>query len=118
MLFFCLFYSSFLFFYRLDANVLTQRVQEAKLLSTLLENTKEFVQRMQDYVYPFIEGYNHSRLICYYSLLTKSEEEHWLDEEIKPSVHVSLLKKLRPVAPGKFLSACFTIFLMILYDNK
>ncbi|CAE1234400.1 NBAS [Acanthosepion pharaonis] len=83
----------------LDANVLTLCVQEAKLMPTLLENPKQFVQRMKDYVYPFIEGHNHSRLICYYSLLVKCEE-YWLDEKIKPSLHVGLLKKLRPVAPG------------------
>lgn len=84
----------------LDANQLTQSVQEAKLMPTLLENPSEFVQRMKEYVYPLIEGHNHSYLILYYSLLAKIEKEHWDNEEIKPSVHVGLLKKLRPVAPG------------------
>lgn len=97
-------------FHRLDANVLTLCVQEARLMPTLLENPKQFVQRMKDYVYPFIEGHNHSHLICYYSLLVKCEE-YWLDEKIKPSLHVGLLKKLRPVAPGNLQLLVLTFLL-------
>ncbi|GAB1605191.1 neuroblastoma-amplified sequence-like [Argonauta hians] len=84
----------------LATNVLTKQVDNASLLPSLLENYEQFVQRMQDYVYPFIEGVDHSRLIYYYSLLSKKEADHWWGEGLKPSVHVNLLKKLRPVATG------------------
>lgn len=77
-----------------------KRVETTSLMPTLLENYEQFIQRMQDYVYPFIDGKDHSRLTYYYSLLSKNETEHWWGEDIKPSVHVNLLKKLRPVAAG------------------
>ncbi|CAI9734159.1 neuroblastoma-amplified sequence-like [Octopus vulgaris] len=84
----------------LNTNILMKRVESASLMPTLLENYEQFIQRMQDYVYPFIDGQDHSRLTYYYSLLSKNETEHWWGEDLKPSVHVNLLKKLRPVAAG------------------
>jgi len=52
---------------------------------------------MQTNVYPLINGTDHERLLCYYTLLGDCKAD---DDPVSPQTHVKLLKKLKTAAGG------------------
>ncbi|XP_072038105.1 NBAS subunit of NRZ tethering complex-like [Amphiura filiformis] len=75
------------------------RVNKLGIRSTLVSNPTKFYERLQDDVYPTIEGSDHSRLIYFYTLMQFCAREIEGDK-VKPDVHVRALKKLKSAAPG------------------
>ncbi|XP_013421684.1 neuroblastoma-amplified sequence [Lingula anatina] len=80
----------------LSTHDLEHEVQTKSILAVLVSKPVEFLERMQTYVYPSIRGSDHARLLCYYTMLSGCSGE----EAMTPEVHVKLLKKIKPAAPG------------------
>ncbi|XP_022250297.1 neuroblastoma-amplified sequence-like [Limulus polyphemus] len=77
---------------------LENRVKELRMHETLTSQPEKMCERLQEYVYPNIDGTDHSRLVFYYSLLEECgdiEDCH----KITPSSHLKTLKKLKSACP-------------------
>lgn len=88
-----------LFISSLPTTKIEERVKQLLLLPTLLSQPEEFCTRMQEGVYPLIEGSDHASLLYYYTLLQGSEIEGSIHS---PEVHVKLLKKIKNGVPSEF----------------
>ncbi len=95
---------------RMHTSDIEERVNELGILTTLVSQPADFTDRMKTYVYPTLEGTDHSCLIYYYSLLDKCQIKH----HISPDIHIKLLKKLKPAAPGKPPPPPFLLLLLLL----
>ncbi len=73
-------------------------MNKRNILPTLKRKPEQFHARMQQYVYPGLEGTNHGQLIYYYSLLQGCGDS----DHVTPDAHLRLLKKIKPAAPGEF----------------
>ena len=79
----------------LNTSQVAQRVKTLGI-SDSLQSEARFPERMRQYVYPTIEGTDHSRLMYYYTLLVDCAYE---GDSISPAQHVALLKKIKSSAP-------------------
>lgn len=93
-----------LFISSLSTTKIEERVKQLLLLPTLLSQPEEFCTRMQEGIYPLIEGSDHASLLYYYTLLQGSEIEGSIHS---PEVHVKLLKKIKNGVPSELKNKTF-----------
>ncbi|CAH1796434.1 unnamed protein product [Owenia fusiformis] len=72
-----------------------ERIQSLNIMDTLKSKPAEFAQFMQTNVFPFLEGTDYKRLLCYYTLL-----EGCTLEGLAPELHIRILKKIRAAIAG------------------
>ena len=96
--------------FRLSTEEVEARVSSLDILPTLKSQPEEFCKRLQTYIYPTLEGGDHTRLLYYYSVLSGCDVP--LDGGLTADAHVKLLKRVKTVMPGKFL--CPFHFLLII----
>lgn len=84
----------FFFFFSVTVAIISERNERLKLLQNLLEKKKMFESRLRNSVYSTIHGKDHDKLIlCFTYLEMCGDNEDKF--HIKPSLHKSLLTKLR-----------------------
>ncbi|XP_053443844.1 NBAS subunit of NRZ tethering complex isoform X2 [Nycticebus coucang] len=76
------------------------RAQALHLLETLKTDPEAFHKHMVKYIYPTIGGFDHERLLYYFTLLENCGCADLGKYAIKPETHIRLLKKFKVVAPG------------------
>lgn len=79
------------------------RAQALHLFETLKTDPEGFHQHMVKYIYPTIGGFDHERLIYYFTLLESFGCAEFRKYTIKPETHIRLLKKFKVVASGKMI---------------
>ncbi|XP_070541643.1 NBAS subunit of NRZ tethering complex-like [Ptychodera flava] len=83
----------------LSTKEIEERVKSLGILPILVKDSKNFYQRSKMYIYPSIEGKDHTRLIYYYTLLDNCDEND-ITEDMKPDLHLKLLKKIKSAMQG------------------
>ncbi|KAF6105050.1 NBAS subunit of NRZ tethering complex [Phyllostomus discolor] len=76
------------------------RAQALHLFETLKTDPEAFHKHMVKYIYPTIGGFDHERLLYYFTLLESYGSADFGKYAIKPETHIRLLKKLKVVASG------------------
>ncbi|XP_036729104.1 neuroblastoma-amplified sequence isoform X1 [Balaenoptera musculus] len=76
------------------------RAQALHLFETLKTNPEAFHKHMVKYIYPTIDGFDHERLLYYFTLLESCGCADLGKYTIKPETHIRLLKKFKVVASG------------------
>lgn len=76
------------------------RAQSLHLFETLKTDPEGFHKHMVKYIYPTIGGFDHERLLYYFTLLESCGCSGLGNYAIKPETHVRLLKKFKVVASG------------------
>ncbi|XP_032285991.1 neuroblastoma-amplified sequence isoform X1 [Phoca vitulina] len=76
------------------------RAQALHLFETLKTDPEAFHKHMVKYIYPTIGGFDHERLLYYFSLLESCGCADLGKYAIKPETHIRLLKKFKVVASG------------------
>ncbi|XP_030897016.1 neuroblastoma-amplified sequence [Leptonychotes weddellii] len=76
------------------------RAQVLHLFETLRTDPEAFHKHMVKYIYPTIGGFDHERLLYYFSLLESCGCADLGKYAIKPETHIRLLKKFKVVASG------------------
>ncbi|XP_029794135.1 neuroblastoma-amplified sequence isoform X3 [Suricata suricatta] len=76
------------------------RAQALHLFETLKTEPEAFHKHMAKYIYPTIGGFDHERLLYYFSLLESCGCVDLEKYAIKPETHIRLLKKFKVVAAG------------------
>ncbi|XP_036080545.1 neuroblastoma-amplified sequence isoform X2 [Rousettus aegyptiacus] len=76
------------------------RAQALHLFETLKTDPEAFHRHMVKYIYPSIDGFDHERLLYYFTLLESFGCGDFGKYAIKPETHVRLLKKFKVVASG------------------
>ncbi|XP_066242241.1 NBAS subunit of NRZ tethering complex [Saccopteryx leptura] len=76
------------------------RAQALHLFEILKTDPEAFHKHMVKYIYPTIGGFDHDRLLYYFTLLGSCSCADVGRCTIKPETHVRLLKKLKVVASG------------------
>nr|XP_060503222.1 NBAS subunit of NRZ tethering complex [Panthera onca] len=76
------------------------RAQALHLFETLKTDPEAFHKHMVKYIYPAIGGFDHERLLYYFSLLESCGCADLGQYAIKPETHIRLLKKFKVVAAG------------------
>ncbi|XP_068420183.1 NBAS subunit of NRZ tethering complex isoform X2 [Eschrichtius robustus] len=76
------------------------RAQALHLFETLKTNPEAFHKHMVKYIYPTIDGFDHERLLYYFTLLESCGCADLGRYTIKPETHIRLLKKFKVVASG------------------
>ncbi|KAF6321497.1 NBAS subunit of NRZ tethering complex [Rhinolophus ferrumequinum] len=76
------------------------RAQALHLFETLKTDPEGFHKHMVKYIYPTIGGFDHERLLYYFTLLESSGCVALGKCAIKPETHIRLLKKFKVVASG------------------
>ncbi|KAM5316025.1 NBAS subunit of NRZ tethering complex isoform 2-T2 [Glossophaga mutica] len=76
------------------------RAQALHLFETLKTDPEAFHKHMVKYIYPTIGGFDHERLLYYFTLLESSGSAALGKYAIKPETHIRLLKKFKVVASG------------------
>uniref|UniRef100_A0A481BNL1 Neuroblastoma-amplified sequence n=1 Tax=Sus scrofa TaxID=9823 RepID=A0A481BNL1_PIG len=76
------------------------RAQSLHLFETLKTDPKAFHKHMVKYIYPTIGGFDHERLLYYFTLLESCGCADLGNYTIKPETHIRLLKKFKVVASG------------------
>uniref|UniRef100_A0A452VGD1 NBAS subunit of NRZ tethering complex n=1 Tax=Ursus maritimus TaxID=29073 RepID=A0A452VGD1_URSMA len=76
------------------------RAQALHLFETLKTDPEAFHKHMVKYIYPTIGGFDHERLLYYFSLLESCGCADFGKYTIKPETHIRLLKKFKVVASG------------------
>uniref|UniRef100_A0A2K5CEZ1 NBAS subunit of NRZ tethering complex n=1 Tax=Aotus nancymaae TaxID=37293 RepID=A0A2K5CEZ1_AOTNA len=76
------------------------RAQDLHLFETLKTDPEAFHQHMVKYIYPTIGGFDHERLLYYFTLLENCGCAGLEKYAIKPETHIRLLKKFKVVASG------------------
>ncbi|XP_063170753.1 NBAS subunit of NRZ tethering complex [Candoia aspera] len=84
----------------LSTAAIEDRAKSLGLFETLKTVPKAFHEHMTKYVYPIIEGKDHQRLLYYFTLLENCTCSEFMKDNIKPEIHIRLLKKFKAVAPG------------------
>ncbi|XP_040848780.1 neuroblastoma-amplified sequence isoform X2 [Ochotona curzoniae] len=77
-----------------------ERAQALHLFETLKTDPESFHKRMVKYIYPTIGGFDHERLLYYFTLLENCACADFEKSAIKPETHIRLLKKFKVVASG------------------
>uniref|UniRef100_A0A8C2S3K0 NBAS subunit of NRZ tethering complex n=1 Tax=Capra hircus TaxID=9925 RepID=A0A8C2S3K0_CAPHI len=76
------------------------RAQSLHLFETLKTDPEGFHKHMVKYIYPTIGGFDHDRLLYYFTLLESCGCADLGKYAIQPETHVRLLKKFKVVASG------------------
>uniref|UniRef100_A0A8C4LN66 NBAS subunit of NRZ tethering complex n=1 Tax=Equus asinus asinus TaxID=83772 RepID=A0A8C4LN66_EQUAS len=76
------------------------RVQALHLFETLKTDPEAFHKHMVKYIYPTLGGFDHERLLYYFTLLENCGCADFGKYAIKPETHIRLLKKFKVVASG------------------
>ncbi|XP_059972902.1 NBAS subunit of NRZ tethering complex isoform X2 [Mesoplodon densirostris] len=76
------------------------RAQSLHLFETLKTSPEAFHKHMVKYIYPTIDGFDHERLLYYFTLLESCGSADLGKYTIKPETHIRLLKKFKVVASG------------------
>ncbi|XP_033693886.1 NBAS subunit of NRZ tethering complex isoform X2 [Tursiops truncatus] len=76
------------------------RAQSLHLFETLKTSPEAFHKHMVKYIYPTIDGFDHERLLYYFTLLESCGCANLGKYTIKPETHIRLLKKFKVVASG------------------
>ncbi|XP_067559767.1 NBAS subunit of NRZ tethering complex isoform X1 [Pseudorca crassidens] len=76
------------------------RAQSLHLFETLKTSPEAFHKHMVKYIYPTIDGFDHERLLYYFTLLESCGCADLGKYTIKPETHIRLLKKFKVVASG------------------
>uniref|UniRef100_H0WZ37 NBAS subunit of NRZ tethering complex n=1 Tax=Otolemur garnettii TaxID=30611 RepID=H0WZ37_OTOGA len=76
------------------------RARALHLFETLKTDPEAFHKHMVKYIYPTIGGFDHERLLYYFTLLENCGCADLGKYVIKPETHIRLLKKFKVVAPG------------------
>ncbi|EPY76052.1 neuroblastoma amplified sequence [Camelus ferus] len=76
------------------------RAQSLHLFETLKTDPEAFHKHMIKYIYPTIGGFDHERLLYYFTLLESCGCADLGTYAIKPETHIRLLKKFKVVASG------------------
>ncbi|XP_016080231.1 PREDICTED: neuroblastoma-amplified sequence [Miniopterus natalensis] len=76
------------------------RAQALRLFETLKTDPEAFHKHMVKYIYPTIGGFDHERLLYYFTLLESCGYVDLGKSAIKPETHIRLLKKFKVVASG------------------
>ncbi|XP_006910303.1 neuroblastoma-amplified sequence isoform X1 [Pteropus alecto] len=76
------------------------RAQTLHLFETLKTDPETFHRHMVKYIYPSIDGFDHERLLYYFTLLESFGCADFGKYAIKPETHIRLLKKFKVVASG------------------
>uniref|UniRef100_A0A8C3WRB5 NBAS subunit of NRZ tethering complex n=1 Tax=Catagonus wagneri TaxID=51154 RepID=A0A8C3WRB5_9CETA len=76
------------------------RAGSLHLFETLKTDPKAFHKHMVKYIYPTIGGFDHERLLYYFTLLENCGCADLGKYTIKPETHIRLLKKFKVVASG------------------
>ncbi|XP_059798164.1 NBAS subunit of NRZ tethering complex isoform X2 [Balaenoptera ricei] len=76
------------------------QAQALHLFETLKTNPEAFHKHMVKYIYPTIDGFDHERLLYYFTLLESCGCADLGKYTIKPETHIRLLKKFKVVASG------------------
>ncbi|XP_036891385.1 neuroblastoma-amplified sequence [Sturnira hondurensis] len=76
------------------------RAQALHLFETLKTDPEAFHKHMVKYIYPTIGGFDHERLLYYFTLLDSGGSADLGKYAIKPETHIRLLKKFKVVASG------------------
>lgn len=90
-----------LFNFSLSTVEIENRAQALHLFETLKTDPEAFHRHMVKYIYPSIDGFDHERLLYYFTLLESFGCGDFGKYAIKPETHVRLLKKFKVVASGK-----------------
>ncbi|XP_069925849.1 NBAS subunit of NRZ tethering complex isoform X1 [Oryctolagus cuniculus] len=77
-----------------------KRAQALHLFETLKTDPESFHTHMVKYIYPTIGGFDHERLLYYFTLLENYGCADFGKSAIKPETHIRLLKKFKVVASG------------------
>ncbi|DAA24508.1 TPA: neuroblastoma amplified sequence [Bos taurus] len=84
----------------LSTGEIENRAQSLHLFETLKTDPEGFHKHMVKYIYPTIGGFDHERLLYYFTLLESCGSADFGKYAIKPETHVRLLKKFKVVASG------------------
>ncbi|XP_036737524.2 NBAS subunit of NRZ tethering complex isoform X2 [Manis pentadactyla] len=84
----------------LSIKEIENRAQALHLFETLKTDPEGFHQHMVKYIYPTIGGFDHERLIYYFTLLESFGCAEFRKYTIKPETHIRLLKEFKVVASG------------------
>ncbi|XP_048209358.1 NBAS subunit of NRZ tethering complex [Perognathus longimembris pacificus] len=84
----------------LSTGEIEQRAQTLHLFETLKTDPEAFHRHMVKYIYPTIGGFDHERLLYYFTLLENCGCADIGNPAIKPESHIRLLKKFKVVASG------------------
>ncbi|XP_037669373.1 neuroblastoma-amplified sequence isoform X2 [Choloepus didactylus] len=76
------------------------RAQALHLFESLNTDPEAFHRHMVRYIYPTIGGFDHERLLYYFTLLESCGCADFGKYTIKPETHIRLLKKFKVVASG------------------
>lgn len=87
----------------LSTGEIENRAQSLHLFETLKTDPEGFHKHMVKYIYPTIGGFDHERLLYYFTLLESCGSADFGKYAIKPETHVRLLKKFKVVASGKMI---------------
>lgn len=80
-----------------------KRAQALHLFETLKTDPESFHTHMVKYIYPTIGGFDHERLLYYFTLLENYGCADFGKSAIKPETHIRLLKKFKVVASGRMI---------------
>lgn len=94
-----------------------ERAQALHLFETLKTDPESFHKRMVKYIYPTIGGFDHERLLYYFTLLENCGCADFEKSAIKPETHIRLLKKFKVVASGIMIISSLKLFLTLGFDN-
>ncbi|XP_047378321.1 NBAS subunit of NRZ tethering complex [Sciurus carolinensis] len=84
----------------LSTGEIEKRAQALHLFETLKTDPEAFQKHMAKYIYPSIGGLDHERLLYYFTLLENCGCTDFGTHDIKPEIHIRLLKKFKVVASG------------------
>ncbi|XP_012508523.1 PREDICTED: neuroblastoma-amplified sequence [Propithecus coquereli] len=84
----------------LSTGEIENRAQALHLFETLKTDPEAFHKHMVKYIYPTIGGFDHERLLYYFTLLENCGCADFGKYSIKPETHIRLLKKFKVVASG------------------
>lgn len=88
------------------------RAQALHLFETLKTDPESFYKHMVKYIYPSIGGFDHERLLYYFTLLENCGCADMVTYAIKPETHIRLLKKFKVVASGKLVISLLELILL------
>ncbi|KAI8481341.1 hypothetical protein Bbelb_409050 [Branchiostoma belcheri] len=84
---------------QLPVKSIEEKLSETDTLAVLASSPDEMAQQMEGSIYPSLAGTDHAALLYYFQVMSGSGTS--LEPcGLKPSVHASLLRKIKPAAPG------------------
>ncbi|XP_028411208.1 LOW QUALITY PROTEIN: neuroblastoma-amplified sequence-like [Dendronephthya gigantea] len=86
----------------LSTKQLQERVGEKDLMTTLLTQPEKMISRLQEYIYPSIDGKQLARLLYYFMLFNDCVQSGGLsyEDDLDPQMHIRLIKKIKASSQG------------------